>query len=261
MKTVRSADGTVIAFDRLGEGPPIILSAGAFNDRSTTAPLAAALQRRFTVLNYDRRGRGDSGDSGVYSIEREIEDLEALVVEAGGTVALFGYSSGAVLALHAAASGLAVANLALYEPPFLIDESRPRPGADLAERLAVLVSEGRRGDAVELYQSEGIGLPGEVVVQLRDAPFRPGLEAIAHTLVYDATITGDLTMPTSLISSIDVPSLLIDGEQSWGFLRSATRAVADAMPQGRLCTLVGEAHEINPEVTASVLEEFLLESS
>jgi pimeloyl-ACP methyl ester carboxylesterase len=258
MKTVRSADGTAIAFDELGEGPSIILSAGAFNDRSTTAPLAEELSRRFTVLNYDRRGRGDSGDAASYSIQRETEDIEMLIVEAGGTAALFGYSSGAVLALHAAGGGLAISSLALYEPPFLVDESRPRPGADLAERLAELIAEGRRGDAVELYQSEGIGLPPEVVAQLRDAPFRPGLEAIAHTLVYDATITGDLTMPAKLISSIDVPALLIDGENSWGFLRSGTKVAAEALPQGRLCTLVGESHDINPTATASVLEEFLL---
>ncbi len=256
MKTVKSADGTTIAFDRLGEGPAIILVVGAFNDRSTTAGLAQALQTSYTVLNYDRRGRGDSGDTEPYSIEREFEDLGALIEEAGGTAGVFGYSSGAVLALHAAAHGLPIDALALYEPPFLVDESRPRPSADLAERLTVLISEGRRGDAVELYQTDGIGIPAEVVQQLRDAPFRPGLEAIAPTLVYDALITGDLTLPRELIASVDTPTLVIDGEQSWQFLRSGARATADVLPNGRHCTLMGQTHDINAEVTAPVLDEY-----
>jgi len=161
---------------------------GAFNDRSTTAPLAKVLEPRFTVLNYDRRGRGDSSDTAPYSVEREIEDLGALINEAGGSSAVFGYSSGANLALKAAASGLAITKLALYEPPFQVDESRPRPPADLPEQLTKLVSAGRRGDAVELYQTKAVGIPEEVVAQLRHAPFRPGLEAIAHTLIYDACL-------------------------------------------------------------------------
>ena len=257
MNTTTSADGTVLGYDQLGAGPPLVMVVGAFNGRSTTAPLAEALQGRFTVLNYDRRGRGDSGDTQPYSIEREIEDIDALIGAAGGSAAVFGYSSGAVLALHAAAHGLPIAKLALYEPPFLVDESRPRPGSDLAERLAELVAAGRRGDAVELYQREGIGIPAEVVLQLRDAPFRPGLETIAHTLVYDATITGDLTLPSALIASIDTPALVIDGEDSWGFLRAGARAVADALPRGQLCTLAGQTHDIDPAVTAAALEQFL----
>ena len=191
MNTVTSADGTKIAFDQLGAGPPLIMLAGAFNDRSTTAPLADALKDQFTVLNYDRRGRGESGDTAPYAVQREIEDLVALIAEAGGASCVFGYSSGATLALRAAASGLPVTRLALYEPPFLVDHSRPAPPADLADQLAALISLDRRGDAVELYQLQGIGLPEPVVAQIRQAPFRPGLEAIAHTLVYDATITGD----------------------------------------------------------------------
>src|SRR6266705_6579075 len=127
MNTVISADGTAIAFDRFGAGPPVIMTVGAFNTRSTTEPLARALQEHLTVFNYDRRGRGDSGDTAPYSVDREIEDIDTLVAGAGGSSAVFGYSSGATLALHAAAHGLAITKLALYEPPFLVDESRPRP--------------------------------------------------------------------------------------------------------------------------------------
>src|SRR3989440_727844 len=140
MRTVTSADGTAIAFDQLGAGPPLITVVGAFNTRATTAPLAATLQHRFTILNYDRRGRGDSGDTPPYSVEREIEDLDALIAEAGGSSAVFGYSSGATLALKAAAQGLAITKLALYEPPFLVDDSRPPLEADLPARLAELIS-------------------------------------------------------------------------------------------------------------------------
>jgi pimeloyl-ACP methyl ester carboxylesterase len=257
MKTVTSADGTAIAFDQLGAGPPLITVVGAFNTRATIAPLAAALDDRFTILNYDRRGRGDSGDTPPYSIEREIEDLAALIAEAGGSSAVFGYSSGANLALKAAAHGLAITKLALYEPPFVVDGSHPRPPADLAARLSELISADRRGDAVELYQTKAIGMPGDVVAQLRHAPFRPALEAIAHTLVYDAAIIGDLTLPVELLASIATPTLVIDGEKSPRVMREAARAVADALPNGRRSTLPDQAHDISPDATAAALDDFL----
>jgi pimeloyl-ACP methyl ester carboxylesterase len=256
-RTVTSADGTALAFDQLGAGPPVVMVVGAFNTRATTGPLAAALQDRLRILNYDRRGRGESGDTPPYAVEREIEDLDALIAEAGGSAAVFGYSSGANLALEAAAHGLAITKLALYEPPFLIDGSRPRPPAELPEQLAELISAGRRGDAVELYQTKAIGMPEEVVARLRDAPFRPGLEALAHTLVYDATIIGDLTLPTELIASIATPALVIDGEKSPPLMRDAAGAVADALPNGRRVTLPDQTHDISPDATAAELEGFL----
>ena len=257
MKTARSGDGTEIAFDELGDGPPVVMVVGAFNLRSTTAPLAEALAPRFTVLNYDRRGRGDSGDTAPYAVEREIEDLDALIAAAGGAASVFGYSSGAVLALKAAAAGSAITRLALYEPPFLVDDSRPRPAADLPERLAELIAAGRRGDAVELYQLEGVGLPEELVVQLRHAPFRPGLEAIAPTLAYDAEITRDLSLPTALAAAVPQPTLVLDGAASWQFLRNAAQALADALPNGQRRPLPGQTHDIDPGATAPVLAEFL----
>jgi pimeloyl-ACP methyl ester carboxylesterase len=257
MPTVTSADGTTIAFDQLGGGPPLIMVVGAFNTRATTEPLAAALQDRFTVLNYDRRGRGDSGDTPPYAVEREVEDLQALIAQAGGSSAVFGYSSGANLALTAAAGGLTISKLALYEPPFLVDESRPPLSADVAERLQALIAAGRPGDAVELYQQEVIGMPQEVVVGMRQAPFRPALEAIAQTLVYDAKIIGDLRLPTELLASIPTPALVIDGEASPPLMRNAARAVADALPNGQLRSLARQGHDISPEATAPVLVEFL----
>jgi pimeloyl-ACP methyl ester carboxylesterase len=256
MKTVTSADATTIAFDQFGAGAPVIMAAGAFNDRSTTEPLGRALAPQFLVVNFDRRGRGDSGDAVQYAVEREIEDLEALIAEVGGSAAVFGYSSGAVLALKAAKAGLAITRLALYEPPF-VDDSRPRPPADLNEQLVEMISADRRGDAVELFQTEVIGMPAEVVAQMRNAPFRPAIEAIAHTLVYDAAIMDDFRLPTTLIASIATPTLVIDGEQSPPWLREAARAVADTLPHGRRRSLTGQDHTIDPEATAPILADFL----
>src|SRR5215831_12636189 len=160
MHETTSRDGTTIAFDRTGEGPPVILVVGAFNTRSTGAPLAAFLAPRFTVLSYDRRGRGASGDAAGYAVEREVEDLEALIEAAGGSASVFGYSSGAVLALAAAARGLPIAKLALYELP-------PAQAPEHAAELASLVAAGRRGDAVEYFQARVVGIPEPVVAQLR----------------------------------------------------------------------------------------------
>jgi pimeloyl-ACP methyl ester carboxylesterase len=257
MDTVHSADGTRLAVDQFGDGPPVIMVVGAFNTRSTTEPLARALARDFTVLNYDRRGRGDSGDTLPYAVDREIEDIEALIAAAGGSAAVFGYSSGATLALRAAARGLSITKLVLYEPPFRADERYPGLPTDFTDRLAALIAAGRRGDAVELYQAEGVKIPPEVVAQLRHAPFRPGLEAIAHTLVYDAAIIGDLSLPADMLAAIETPTLVLAGEGSPPFLRDGARALADILPTGQLCVLPDQTHEINPDATKPVLTEFL----
>lgn len=256
MDTVTSRDGTPIAFDRFGEGPPIILVVGAFNERATGEPLAQFLAPHFTVYTYDRRGRGDSGDTAPYAVEREVDDLEALITEAGGAASVFGYSSGATLSLKAAASGLAITKLAMYEPPLLVDDSRPRPSHDLAAQLSDLVASGRRGEAVELFQTEMVGIPVEVVTQLRHAPFRPALENMAHTLVYEMTIVGDLSLPAKSVTSTPVPTLLITGGDSPAFMRRGAQALADALPAARHSILPGQTHDTVAEVLGPVLEEF-----
>ncbi len=258
MKMVVSADGTKITFDQTGEGPPVILVVGAFNDRATGAPLAKALESRFTVLNYDRRGRGASGDTQPYAVEREVEDLDALIREVGGAARVFGYSSGGNLALEAAARGLNITKLALYEAPFMVgdDDSRPRPPKDMARQLAKLVASGRRGDAVELFQTEMVGIPEQVVVQMRNAPFRPGLEATAHTLVYEATIVGDLTLPTAQLKSIKAPTLVIYGGASPAFMGTGAKALAKALPEAHVRSLEGQSHDMAPAALAPVLLEF-----
>ena len=251
MGTVTSKDGTRIAFDQSGEGPAIILVVGAFNDRVTGAPLARFLEQHFTMFNYDRRGRGESGDTAPYAIEREIEDLDALIAQAGGSACIFGYSSGATLALRAAAHGLAISRLALYDPP-----PTGTKAGELAPQLSELIAAGRRGDAVELFQSEAVGIPAAVVAQMRNAPFRPALEKMAHTLVYESTILRSL--PTRMIASVRVPTLVIDGEGSPEVMRRAAQSLADALPEGRYRTLKGQGHDIVPAVVGPVLGEFFL---
>jgi pimeloyl-ACP methyl ester carboxylesterase len=234
----------------------VILVVGAFNDRSTGAPLAKALESRLTVFNYDRRGRGASGDVQPYAVERELEDLDALIREAGGSAGVFGYSSGGTLGLHAAARGLNITKLALYEAPFVVGDDFPRPPQDLAAQLAKLVSSGRRGEAVELFQTKLVGIPEPVVAQMRHAPFRPALEAMAHTLVYDAEVVGDLSLPTAELQSITVPTLIAYGGDSPAFIGNAAKALASALPQGRVRGLEGQTHDIVPTALAPVLLEF-----
>lgn len=249
MGTVTSKDGTIIAFDQSGQGPALILVVGAFNDRAAGAPLAQFLERQFTVFNYDRRGRGESTDTAPYAIEREIEDLDALIAQAGGSAYVFGYSSGAILTLRAAADGLNILRLALYDPP-------PTGGkaASLAPQLAQFIAENRRGDAVELFQTDAVGIPAAVVTQMRNAPFRPALDKMAHTLIYESTILGSL--PSEVIASVQVPTLVMDGEESHALIRQSAKSLAGSLPDGRYFTLKGQGHDIVPAVVGPVLEEF-----
>ncbi len=238
MNTVTSKDGTSIAFDRSGEGAAVILVGGAIQHRAidpSTARLAELLSSTFTVVHYDRRGRGDSGDTAPYAVEREIEDIDALIQDAGGSASLFGMSSGAVLSLDAADRGLGITKLALYEPPLMVDDSRPPVPQDYRERLSAMLSEGRRGDAVELFMTEAVGLPAEAVSPMRGAPFWPGLESVAHTLPYDDAIMGDLTsgkpLPAARWARVTIPTLVIDGGESPAWARNAVQAIVDVLPQ------------------------------
>lgn len=253
---VLSRDGTPIAFERRGEGPPLILVVGAFNLRSAGEPLATYLAPHFTVYTYDRRGRGDSGDTLPYAVGREIDDLAALVEQAGGAAAVFGYSSGAALALQATAHRLPITRLALYDPPFVVPNGPSTPSIDHTARLAEMIAAGRRGDAVEYFQSRVVGIPENVVMQLRQAPFRPALEAIAHTLVYETTILGDGTLPTAMVAAISVPTVVIAGGAS-AFMRASASVLAAALPDGRLHILENQTHDIDPSAVGPVLCSFL----
>lgn len=256
---VTSDDGTTISFDRSGEGAAVILVGGALSDRSAAGPLAALLARRFTVFSYDRRGRGDSGDTPPYAVEREVEDIGALIAEAGGSASVFGHSSGAALALEAA-RGLPITKLALYEPPFIVDDSRLPLPSDYVTRLTELVSTGRRGDALEYFLVTGPGVPADAVAQMRAAPSWPAMEQVAHTLAYDGTVMGDTMsgrpLPIDRWSSVRMPVLVMDGGASPAWARNAVRALADALPHAERRTLEGQTHGADPEVLAPVLEVF-----
>jgi pimeloyl-ACP methyl ester carboxylesterase len=259
MNQVMSKDGTAIAFDRSGQGPALILVGGAFQYRAIdprTAHLAALLAEQFTVFHYDRRGRGDSGDTPPYAVEREVEDLEALINEAGGSACVFGMSSGGVLTLDAAARGLAITKLALYELPFNSgDEQALQAAQDYTRDLSALLSEGRRGDAVALAMTTW-GAPAEAVAGMRQTPIWPLFESVAPTLAYDDAIMGDGAVPTERLASLIVPTLVMAGGASPAFMQEAAQAVARALPNGKLYTLAGQTHDVAPEALASVLGEF-----
>ncbi|HYW90831.1 MAG TPA: alpha/beta hydrolase [Chloroflexota bacterium] len=253
---VISRDGTAIAFECFGQGPALILVVGAFNDRSTGAPLATFLAPHFSVFTYDRRGRGDSGDTAPYAVQREIDDLAALIAEAGDSAAVFGYSSGAILALQAAGQGLPVSKLALYDAPYIVDAKRSRAEPDHTRRLTELLAQGRRGEAVEYFQSHVVGIPEDVVVQLRHAPFRPALEEMAHTLAYETAILGDGRLPTGLAATTTMPTLVVAGGTS-PFMCAAAQALGRALPDGRVRILDGQGHDMDSSVLGPVLRAFL----
>ncbi|MGA7733308.1 MAG: alpha/beta hydrolase [Chloroflexia bacterium] len=256
MRSVISKDGTKIAFDQLGDGPAVILVSGGSVDRSSNAPLAALLAEHFTVFNYDRRGRGPSGDTPPYTVEREVEDIDAVIAEAGGSAFLYGASSGAALALEAVASGPAITRLALWEAPFIIGESRPRPPANTAKIYSDLVAAGRRGDAVEYFMVEVVRLPPEFAAQARNAPWWPAQKALAHTLAYDATIMDDYSLPTERAASVTVPTLVLDGGASFEWIGNTAEALARTIPNAKRLTLEGQTHDVSPQVLAPVLVEF-----
>lgn len=260
MSEVTSRDGTTIAFDRLGEGPAVVLVDGALSHRTLGpfARVADTLAADFTVFRYDRRGRGQSGDSPPYATAREVEDLEAVIGEAGGSASVCGASSGAALALEAAASGLAVAKLALYEPPFDVDSTDPEQEEAYVQRLEELLAAGRRGDAVEWFLSNS-GVPVEALAEMRAQPEWPLFEAVAPTLAYDHAILGDGTVPRERAARITAPTLVANGEASPDFFERAARATAAAIPGAQHRVLEGQARgQADPEALARMLKAFLL---
>ncbi len=261
---VTSADGTSIAFERFGGGPAVIVVGGATCDRAMTRPLAEELGRHFTVINYDRRGRGDSGDTQPYAIEREVEDLGALIAEAGSMASVYGHSSGAGLALHAAARGLPIARLVLHEPPYAPDtEEERRISREYGEKLRAILAEGRRGDAVALFMTT-VGMPPEMVEGVRNEPWWAKMEEVAPTLAYDSEIMGDVsgggTIPAGLIGAVTVPALVLCGGASPEWMIEVGRQISDGLPNGRLRVLDGQEHVVPPDVLAPVLAEFLTEA-
>jgi pimeloyl-ACP methyl ester carboxylesterase len=259
MKKVTSKDGTVIAYDQTGNGPAVILVDGAmcsrqFGPMKTLAPL---LSQNFTVFAYDRRGRGDSSDQKPYTVEREIEDIQSLINEAGDSAFVLGMSSGAALVLQAVAKGLNISKVVLYEPPFVADEAGKRPPSDYRERVTELIALDKRSDAVKLFLSV-VGAPSPVVFIMSLLPMWSKMKTIAHTLPYDAAIMGNFSSPTQLANSIKIPALVINGEKSPESLRNAAKKLASAIPNAKYSELSGQTHNVSTKVLAPTVIEFFL---
>jgi pimeloyl-ACP methyl ester carboxylesterase len=257
--TVTSADGTVIVFDQSGEGPAAVLVQGALMGRAdpVMAGIAAGLSRWFTVFSYDRRGRGDSGDTRPYAVQREAEDLAALIAAAGGSAAVFGGSSGAGLAARAAVRNPAITRLALWEPPYHVGGTAPRLPDDFAAQLDGLVSAGRRAEAVELFLVRAAGASPEDVAGMRGQPSWAAMEASARSLAYEAFVMGpDNALPAGLLAGITQPALVLNGGDSPAWMRLAGEAVAAVIPGAVHRVLEGQPHYVAPAALVPELLEF-----
>ncbi|MEW6401214.1 MAG: alpha/beta hydrolase [Chloroflexota bacterium] len=260
MKTVTSKDGTTIAYDQFGNGPALILIAGATQHRATdpqTAHLAELLASHFTVFNYDRRGRGDSGDTQPYAAEREIEDIEALIDESGGSAFVYGISSGAALAMKAAIRlDGKIKKVALYEAPYDSTDDAEKAWREYRKHLKQALTENRRGDAAALFLAL-VGMPADQIDEMRKEPWWAGFEAVAPTLAYDAEIMGeDRSAPVKLASQVSVPALVMNGSASERFMYDTAVALAKATPNAQHRVLEGQTHAVDPDVLAPVLIEF-----
>jgi pimeloyl-ACP methyl ester carboxylesterase len=255
---VPSADGTPIACERSGSGPNLVVVNGALSDRRSTAGLRPHLDPHLTVIGYDRRGRGDSGDDARYAPEREMEDLAAVIGATGGQAFVFGQSSGAVLALEAALRGLPISRLVLNEPPYIVGDTRRRPSADLAERLRRLVDAADREAALHLFLKDAIGIPENAVYELQSGPAWPRMLGLAATMAYDVTITDGNELPgIDRLATFPTPTLVTCGEATAPWIQIGTSALAETLPNGRLETLAGQGHTPAPDILASALLRFL----
>jgi Alpha/beta hydrolase family len=260
-RTVTSADGTSIAHETFGQGPPLITVCGATCDRALMRSTAQALGRYFTAVSYDRRGRGDSGDTLPYAVDREVEDVAALIAEVGGPAHLYGHSSGAGLVLHVVAAGLPVDRFVLHEPPYSpYDEPSKDAARSFAQELRGLLAEDRRAEAIETFL-RGTGMPDEMIEGMRETPRWPGLLALAPTLAYDSAVMGDIdnggAIPEEVAARATRPGLVLVGGDSPPFMLEVSQRLAGLLPQGSHRVLDGQGHVVDPEVLAPVVAEFL----
>lgn len=261
MAKTLSRDGTPIAFSRTGNGPALIFVDGAmcYREQGPSRAVAEQLAPHFTVFTYDRRGRGESGDTQPWSVEREVEDIAAIVREAGEPVYLYGISSGAVLALEAADRGVPIRKLALYEAPLMVDDSRPPLGDDFLPRMKALIAANRRGDAVKMFM-KAVGVPAIGIFFMRLMPVWKKLTAIGHTLQYDLGMTTPYQqgrpLTAGMWSGATMPSLVMDGGKSPTWMRNAQAAIARVLPHATTRTLPGENHMVSAKAIAPALVEF-----
>ncbi|MEV7617764.1 alpha/beta hydrolase [Streptomyces sp. NPDC089799] len=261
MEHAYSSDGTAIAYDRQGAGPVLVLVGGTLMTRARHAALAALLAEEFTVVSYDRRGRGDSGDHAEYLVARELDDLDAVIAQTGGgPVLLYGMSSGGVLALEAVARGSAVSRLAVYEPPLVVDDSRPPLPEDYVERVTELLAGGDPAGALTYFLTAGLAMPAEAVAGMRGMPFWPHWEATARTLPYDGRVMSGLMsgrpLPADRWRSVSVPVLVAHGDAGDPAMSSAAKELASRADHFTLRCLPGQNHNVDPGALAPVLTEF-----
>jgi pimeloyl-ACP methyl ester carboxylesterase len=258
LETVTSKDGTTISFERAGSGPAVVLVCGGSTDRWSNAGLAGVLSATNTVFNFDRRGRGDSGDTLPFAVEREIEDIAAVVEATGGPAGLYGTSSGGALALHAAAAlGSQVRKLALWEVPYFADPAQ-RPPLDTVEQYRKRLDAGHPEEAVEYFMAEVVRLPKEFVEFAKTQPFFAGQVKIAHTLVYDGLAMGDYRIPTDVAASVTAPTLVLAGGADFPAMIESAKALAAAIPNATFRHLEGQGHNVDPAVIGAALAEFFV---
>jgi pimeloyl-ACP methyl ester carboxylesterase len=261
MSVAHSKDGTAIAFERTGSGPPLIIVDGAlcWRESGPARKLAAELADRFTAITYDRRGRGESGDTTPYAVQREVEDIEALIGEAGGRAHVCGLSSGGVLAMEAARNGATIDKLAVYEAPFIVDDSRPPAPSSYVPDLNTLLAEGRRGDAVKLFMRL-VGMPAVLVALTPLFPAWKKLKGVAHTLPYDAACMGDTQAGKPLDAehwgAVGVPTLVLVGGKSPAWMANGMQSLAEVLPRARRQVLEGQTHMVKAKAVAPALERF-----
>jgi pimeloyl-ACP methyl ester carboxylesterase len=255
----QSRDGTRIAYHKIGSGPRLLVVNGAlgFRAMSFARQLTSELAKHFTVIDYDRRGRGASGDQRAYSVEREIEDLEAVIRDAADEPPyVFAQSSGAALALRAAAAGVPMKTLVAYEPPYMVGNPKDRPAADYGERVAALIAQGRRDDAVKLFMLT-VGVPRFAVAIMRLFPFWKQFRAVAHTLPYDAAVMCNFDLPSATLATINTPTVVAAGEKTTATLKRGVQAAADVIPGAFYRVAPGMSHAVKPALLAPVLREWL----
>jgi len=257
MQHVTSKDGTIIAYEQSGQGPALVVVGGVLGDHHQQAGLAALLAEHFTVYNIDRRGHGESGFTAPYAVEREVEDIDALITEAGGSAFVYGTSGPGVLCMEAAARGLSpkMKKLAVWEPPYVLEGSRPPVPQDYKEQLTQMLREGRRGDMVELFFTKAVGMPVEFVAPMRQAPFWAAQEAFAPTTINNAILMGDFSLPKERIAQVTVETLVIDGG-TIPWISQAAQAVAETLPHAHRHTIAGQPHNVADEALAPVLIEY-----
>ena len=260
MQFVTSQDGTRIAYDKVGKGPAVIIVNGALSTRSSSSELAQLLAPQFTVYSYDRRGRGDSGDTKPYSVKREIEDMAALIEAAGGSAHVYGKSSGAALALEATSLlGGKAKKLAIYEAPYSEAEGAARQWQEFRTKLDALLAAGSRAEAVTLFMTF-VGAPAEAVAKMKASPAWPAMEAMAPTLAYDNAVLGDArSVPVEVAARIKAPTLVMDGGASLGpmpFMRATADKLGKAVPGAQRLTIEGQGHDVGSKALAPVLLKF-----